>query len=263
MKKILFLFVIIFILASPTAISMLLPNDYPDAVISIELCNESEKQCRSIATGFLVGFESGRKDENGNNLYHYFLVTNRHVFEGLNKVYLKFNHHTQGTKHYPIELIQNNKPIWRMHRDPSVDVAILHLNIPYLKGDQSSYKYFIDKDFIAYHDKFPELGISLGDEVFILGFPLGLVEQDKKFVIVKSGTIARLDEIVLKDEKGNPLKGFLIDSSIFPGNSGGPVIIKPTNVTLSTTKAVNFPYVIGIISSYIPYKTENSGLTLV
>lgn len=263
MKKRLFLFVIIFILINLPAISMLIPDDYPDTIVSIEYCDKLNGQCKSLATGFLVGYKAGRKDVSGQNLYHYFLVTNRHVFEGLDKVDLKFNHHSLGTKHYPIELIQNGKPIWKTHPDKNIDAAVLYLNISYLKGDQAKYKYFLDDGrYIAYKNNFTDLGISLGDSVFILGFPLGLIGQNEKFVIVKSGIIARLHELLVKTDKGYS-KGFLIDSSIFPGNSGSPVIVKPTIEALSGTKPVDSPYVIGIISAYIPYKTENSGLTLV
>lgn len=276
MKKTLFIFVIIFMLVSHPAISMLLPTDYTDAVISIELCDYEHKKCNPHATGFLVGYDSGQKGKDGETLYHYFLVTNRHVFDNLNSVDLKFNHHTLGYKYYTVNLKQGGKQIWKAHHDPTIDIAVLYLNIPHLKKDGAKYKYFLDDgEYIAYKDRFEELGISLGDDVFVLGFPLGLVESGKKYVIVKSGIIARLNEIILDNQKG-----FLIDSSIFPGNSGSPVIIKPTNVKLSDTKAARFPHIIGIISSYIPYIqtayvptpkgweervkfTENSGLALV
>ena len=72
--------------------------------------------------------------------------------------------------------------------------------------------------------------------------------------------------------------GFLVDAQAFPGNSGGPIISRPENISLVGT-ANNFrANLIGILSAYIPYKdvlisqqtqeirmvqTENSGLTIV
>jgi S1-C subfamily serine protease len=65
----------------------------------------------------------------------------------------------------------------------------------------------------------------------------------KNFVIVRQGIIARVDEEVLEE-------GFYyIDASAYPGNSGGPVIIKPEVVAIEGTKSNSSAGLIGVISS--------------
>ena len=70
----------------------------------------------------------------------------------------------------------------------------------------------------------------------------------------------------------------MIDASVFPGNSGGPVLLKPEVTRIQGTKANERCGLIGMVSSYLPYKEiaictqterprmifeENSGLGVV
>jgi len=117
------------------------------------------------------------------------------------------------------------------------------------------------------------LGITEGDFVYTLGFPMQLVGPERNYVIVRGGNIARIQDAI--DHRSNE---FLIDVFTFPGNSGGPVVTKPEAIALHDTKAVRSAYLIGVIQSYVPYQDvaisaqtqrprvifeENSGLTSV
>ena len=62
-------------------------------------------------------------------------------------------------------------------------------------------------------------------------------------MIVRHGIIARVDEEVLED------KFYFIDASAYPGNSGGPVIIRPEIVSIQGTASNNSAGLIGVISS--------------
>ena len=110
-----------------------------------------------------------------------------------------------------------------------------------------------------------------GDEVYTLGFPLGLAGDGRNYVIARQGIVARIRDWY--DGRSNTI---LIDASIYPGNSGGPVIAKPT--VFSYTKNRSQPMLIGLVSGYVPYQqfarsdqtgdlvsvsTENSGLATV
>src|SRR5207245_9381948 len=46
---------------------------------------------------------------------------------------------------------------------------------------------------------------------------------------------------------------FLIDTAIFPGNSGGPMITKPEMVAIQGTKPLTRAWLIGLVASYVPY----------
>ena len=88
----------------------------------------------------------------------------------------------------------------------------------------------------------------LGSGRFALGFPLGLIGEKRSYVIVRQGIIARI-----RDYLSGSTKEFLIDTSIFPGNSGGPVVIHPELTAIEGTKTIDRASLIGIVSSYVPY----------
>ena len=81
--------------------------------------------------------------------------------------------------------------------------------------------------------KAKELGLSEGDGVYVLGFPMGLTGQGEDDVIVRQGAIARVRETL----ESPAISSFLVDSFIFPGNSGGPVVLKAEMFAISKTHA--------------------------
>ena len=116
-----------------------------------------------------------------------------------------------------------------------------------------------------------DAGLSEGASIFALGFPMGLVGDERNTVIVRSGVLARIRDTLVK-----PRFPFMVDATVFPGNSGGPVVSKPEIVSIRGTKSDNNANLIGIVASYVPYIDvaisqqtrkpritfeENSGLT--
>ena len=77
---------------------------------------------------------------------------------------------------------------------------------------------------------------------------MNLLGGERNFVIVRQGSIARIRDVYSK-----PQKGFLLDTFIFPGNSGGPVILKPEIASIQGTKPINRSHLVGIVSGYLPY----------
>ncbi len=244
----------------------LLPKKYSQTLVSIELKNGDDYT--SVATGFLVGYPA-RQNTDNDELY---LVTNRHVFEDQPLVWLKFNH-GESVIRYPLPLIsEGGENLWQTHQDPDVDLAVIALTLEILNANGTEYNWIIEEDF-ATKDLRDELEIREGDEVFVLGFPLGIAGLGRKYAVARSGIISRLDDEILSQNKS-----FLIDCNIFPGNSGGPVILKPSMLGLEGEKPpVPRSYLLGIVSKYLPYTetaytvrgrasiefSENSGLALV
>src|SRR5205814_3445547 len=111
------------------------------------------------------------------------------------------------------------------------------------------FSYFRSETHVADRSKALELGISEGDGVYSLGFPMGLVGGERNFVIVRQGAIARI-----RDALAGTTKEFLIDAAIFPGNSGGPVVTRPELASIQGTKAQNAAYLVGLVKAYIPYQ---------
>jgi S1-C subfamily serine protease len=91
--------------------------------------------------------------------------------------------------------------------------------------------------------------IREGDDIFFLGFPLtlGVTTTARVTPIVRTGTVA------LKNED----QTFLIDASVFPGNSGSPVFFKPCPIQFGSQGLeigrVRPAKLIGIVTSSVTY----------
>lgn len=224
----------------------LLNTNYLKTLVAIGVEEKNKFSCQ--ATGFLIGFIAKNSKKPEKKEYYIYLVTNRHVFEEKRFVDLRFNTKNGSVKIFSQSLsFDNNEPRWLSHRNKKVDLALLSVNPEILQENSIEFNY-IPEDIFAYYRNFQNLGIEAGDELYILGFPLGFSGNLKNFACVKWGIISRIDKEIIKEEKA-----FFIDSSIFPGNSGGPVIIRPEIASLDKTKSVNTSYLIGVVSAYIPF----------
>jgi hypothetical protein len=116
-------------------------------------------------------------------------------------------------------------------------------------------------------------GITEGDRVFVLGFPMGLVSSTRQYVICRNGILARIRDYL----EGNS-SDYLVDAPVFPGSSGGPVVLCPSALAIEGTKTIKRADLIGIVKHYVSYTDvaisqqtkrkriifeENSGLTVV
>jgi S1-C subfamily serine protease len=128
------------------------------------------------------------------------------------------------------------------------DVSVLSVNFDVLRQKAFAVTFFADDEMAADVSKLKELKVAAGDGVFVLGFPMGLVEDWRNAVIIKSGIIARIEDLMIARSDG-----FLIDALIFPGNSGGPVVLRPEITSISGTSPQNKSYLIGMVVAYQPY----------
>ena len=175
---------------------------------------------------------------------------------------------------YPISLQEpDGSTSWIAHPRNDADVAVLSVDHNQLLADGIEFVFFLGDTNVFTLDQARETEISEGDGVFVLGFPLGEAGQERNYAVVRQGIIARIQDWL----RGNS-DTFLIDSFIFPGNSGGPVLIKPELASVEGTKHNNRCGLIGMVSSYLPYREvavsqqtglprmifeENSGLGVV
>jgi len=210
---------------------------------------ENKKKFQCYATGFLIGFIARKTKDPSKKLYYAFLITNRHVFEDKEYISLRFNKKNGKTRIFRQSLFFPNKETkWLAHPNKKVDIALLNINTRILYENEIDFKFFPEELF-AYYNQFEKIGIETGDEVYVLGFPLGMAGVTQNYPCLKWGIISRLDRELKKEQKS-----FFIDSSIFPGNSGSPVISKPPANALTGTKIVSAVYLLGLVKSYIPYE---------
>jgi S1-C subfamily serine protease len=252
----------------------LIPSYFADCVVAIGVDPLNDDERRWVASGFLYG-DYVRDNEDGTKKYRVYLATNRHVFENLPNVYLRFNPiSNEPAREYPLSLLdKNGAKLWFSHPKAEVDVAVIPINIKLLREHAMQVSYFQSVNNVANVDKLNELGVTEGDFVYALGFPMGIVGGERSTVIVRSGSIARIRDALVRANQE-----YLIDAFIFPGNSGGPVVSKPEALAIQGTKSQNAAYLIGIIKSYVSYQDvavssqskrpriifeENSGLAAV
>ncbi|MCI0478125.1 MAG: serine protease [Anaerolineales bacterium] len=223
----------------------LIPPFFTDCVVAIGT-DDAEGERRWIASGFLYGVPTNTRARE----YQVYLVTNRHVLAGLDKAYLRCNPQAdKRAREFDLSLFDQNQPLWFTHPDDEVDVAVMPINFDLLQESGMQVAYFQGDQHSAPIDTLNDLGVTEGDFAYVLGFPMGLVGQHRNTVIVRSGTLARVRDLLARSSKI-----FLVDAFVFPGNSGGPVVLKPEAVAIEGTKPQVVPYLIGIVQAYMPYQ---------
>lgn len=226
----------------------LLPPSFLDTVLALGIGDDPNTR-QWIGTGFLLG--SYDKMIEGQKAYTVFLVTNRHVLEGKRQMWARVNTKAgAGSTDFRLALFANNgRPNWITHPSADIDLAALFVNARELQRKDMQFAYFpVDEQALSLRDMHSK-GLSEGDGIFVLGYPMGLVGDLRQFVIARKGSIARIRDAIAGYETD-----FLIDCPVFPGNSGGPVINEPTGIAIEGTSAVTSAYLIGVAKAYIPYQ---------
>jgi hypothetical protein len=243
-----------------------IPPTYIDSVVALGAMQPVLEGGRPVSparlhwvpegTGFFYGHLVIDDPDIAKRKYELFLVTAKHVvtghtMAGLGNIIVRINPTTPASKVKEFEIPNQPKPgegTWFYHDNQDVDLAIVRINPDFLHSNGIEPKFFASDVNVAGIDKISSLEISAGDGVFVLGFPMGLTGEQRNYVIVREGVIARLNEM-----KDRVSKTFMIDSFVFPGNSGGPVVSKPELISITGTKNQLSAYLIGVVSAYIPY----------
>ena len=256
----------------------LIPPGYLNTVVALGGPSE-DGTMKYTATGFLYGHPTGVTNNEGQQTYRLFLVTNRHVLQKAStkstELHARFNRPMGADPNiYTIPLKETDgSASWIVHPRPDADVAVITINHTKLQDDGIEFVFFAGDQGAFTLEQAREIEVSEGDGVFVLGFPLGEAGKDRNYAVVRQGIVARVQDWL----RGNA-QTFLIDASIFPGNSGGPVLLKPELTSIQGTKRNDRCGLIGMVSSYLTYQEvaisqqterprmifeENSGLGVV
>ena len=226
----------------------LIPPHFVDSVVAIGN-EDAEGEKWWIASGFLYGKYVGA-GEDGKPQHRVYLVTNRHVLAENELLYLRCNPAANApARDYPLVLHDQGRPVWFGHPDPAVDVGVVPIKIQKLRADGMQVAYFAEERDVATTEKLRSSGVSEGDHVYVLGFPMGMVGGLRNSVIVRGGVLARVRDVFV-----DPQAPFLVDAFVFPGNSGGPVVSQPELLSIVGTKAPGKAYLIGICFGSINYR---------
>lgn len=210
----------------------LLPKDLLKTTVLIErgIPNPQKKErmdYKPVGSGFLFDFKK-----------KVLLLTCRHIVrEDKENFFIKFNLKDGKTARRSLQSIKERYNVdWVFHQKRNIDIAIIIFGIDFMKDDLL----LIPENFIERYENLDE-----GDDVFFLGYPMGITARRHVYPLVRSGIISA------KIEK----KQFLIDGNSFPGNSGGPVFLRPSifNLETRTIGQIRPSKLIGMIFEAIEY----------
>ena len=250
----------------------IIPSFFMNAVVAlgVELPDHSKHW---IGTGFIVG----RKERDNPSISTYYIVTNKHVIKNQSSICVRFNSAgTSFVKDYGIDLFdKTGVPLYSAHEHDGTDIVAIQIAPQVLINDKSIWGSFDLEDHALTLEQMQTTGVAEGTLVYSLGFPMNIVDNIKA-PICRLGCISRIFDAFLLAKKGKPI--YLVDAQTFPGNSGGPIVNRPEQISIAGTVHNDSANLIGILSSYISYKdtlvsqqtgearmiqTENSGLTIV
>lgn len=215
------------------------------ATFKIEQMQDDGK--KMSGTGWLVNLGGERsffkKQTNKNKIA---LVTAHHVLDIMKKSTISLHWRRldeNGVWHREPEEIKirdaNNNQLWYNH--PEKDVAVILVNPPH--GPRAAALPF---NSLMTEKSLKDRDITLGDELLALGYPKGLSANDLGFPILRSGRVASYPIWPLKQ-----FPTFLMDFSVFPGNSGGPVYISEGSGGSSKYRHSDGHFIAGMLTQQV------------
>jgi V8-like Glu-specific endopeptidase len=196
---------------------------------------------RTVGTGFLMS------DPTPDGRPRIVLVTAAHVFDTMPAEQARIGYRLQdadgGWRYSPQPFVirgAKGQPKWTKH--PTRDVAVMEVQAP-----PEFAKSAIPLNWLASDDTFNRYGVEPGDEMEALGYPLGLAANQAGFPILRSGRVASYP---LAPSAEFPT--FLLDFTVFPGNSGGPVYIDQRDrKTHSPDQPADAQFIAGILTQQV------------
>lgn len=217
---------------------MLIPPFFIECVVALGNTvpqEEGPPKWQTTGTGFFYGAVINPDQQP--NLYRVFLVTAKHVVQSYIdkgtdiRVRVDPKDATSPVQDFKLPNTLGGSDGWFFHPDAQVDVAIIGITWDFLKEKNIRCEFFTDNITAANRAVLTDRQVAAGDAIFVLGFPMGLSGQQRNYVIVRQGCIARINQML-----DGATRDFLIDASVFPGNSGGPVILRPEAFAIEDTK---------------------------
>jgi len=208
-------------------------------------------------------FKNGQSQASASGFFYehsgkLFFITNRHVVIHEEEDYFpdeaRLKLHTnpnniRENQDYSIHLYENNNCRWLEHPQgrQQIDVVALPLDV------NITSRFFI-KAFSEPSHIPPDVDIAIGEDVLVIGYPLGFHDNLHNLPIVRNAVMASVYPVPFN---GKPM--ILIDSRLHSGTSGSPVITKPTNIIRHTNGSTSMSnitqtFLVGIHSASFDIK---------
>lgn len=208
---------------------------------------------RTVGTGFLID------DPTPDGKRRIVLITAEHVLEKMPLASARIGFRIQGGDgawRYDPQFVKirdaAGHPLWTHH--PNRDVAALVVEVP-----AAFAKAAVPLSYLAGDSTFAKYRLGPGDEMMALGFPRGLSSNTAGFPILRAGRVASYP---LEPSDSTPT--FLLDFSVFPGNSGGPVFMaEGARRRPGATESEEVQFIAGILTQEVEMDHERLGIGIV
>ncbi len=238
---------------------MLIPPFFIDCVVALgniraipqTVGQPATEQWTTTGTGFFYGAAIDRSASL--HRYRIFLITAKHVVQSYIdkasdiRVRVNSKDASKPVQDFELPHVAESAGNWFFHPG-GIDVAVISVNWEFLKANKIEPHFFADNNSASNRAILIDRQVAAGDAIYVLGFPMGLTGEQRNQVIVRQGCIARISDML-----DGAAPDFLIDASVYPGNSGGPVILRPEVVAIEQTKSQPTATLLGLVSSYLPY----------
>ena len=276
-----------------TAICQGLDDDFLNSAVLIKF--RADANHLSFGSGFLIFHQVACDSKRNRCDYHLFLVTNKHVIPREHgsssrdiSIRTAFRKPDGGVEVRDIPIpILNQNAIYvsevTAHPDPSIDVVVIDVtnalsaaHAEFFARAAETRKTLLTSLLVS-RDKLKAAGIGIGTEIYLLGYPSGIYDQENVSPILRIGIISteptrdfffnselrtRVPDLPPK------VPGFLIDGNVFPGSSGS-MVVRRTNLSPGYNPGgeLSMPHILGIVSMSVPIEDiwgpERMGLGVV
>lgn len=207
---------------------------------------------RTVGTGFLIA------DTDPDGKPRTILITAAHVFDRMPSFSAKIGYRIQASdgvwRYDPqtLKIRDGDHPLWVKHAGRDVAAIVVEAPPEFAKAA-------IPLAWLAKDDTFSQYKLGPGDEMMALGFPRGLSANPAGFPILRSGRVASYP---LAPATAFPT--FLMDFSVFPGNSGGPVFMaEGARRRPGATEAQEVQFIAGILTQQVELSGERLEIGIV
>lgn len=219
---------------------------------TVQLDQPDGQGTRTVGTGFLI--DAPKPDGTPRTV----LVTAAHVLNGMADKQARVGWRTalpDGSWKFEPEPLTirdfDDQPLFVRH--PDRDIAVMEVQAP-----PEFARAAIPLGWLADENSLAAYSVGPGDELFSLGFPRGLSSNRAGFPILRVGRVASWP---LGPVAAFPT--FLLDFTVFPGNSGGPVFWTPAARSLPGKTEPDHPYIAGVLTQEVLVGQERLDLGVV
>jgi hypothetical protein len=204
---------------------------------------------RTVGTGFLISAPTA------DGKPRVVLVTANHVLQNMPGAEMRIGYRLQdarGTWHFkptPVAIRSNGAELWT--HSETRDIAAIVVQAP-----PEFAKAAIPMSWLADGEAFNRFSIGPGDEMMALGYPWGMSANGAGFPILRSGKVASYPVAPSKE-----FPTFMLDFTVFPGNSGGPVFLTETVQDEVTAKPKTVQLIAGLLTQEL-YGQNNERIGL-